>query len=128
MVAQAWQRNPNYKPPHDYKRPSRTADKVYVPYKEFPEVNFIGQLLGPRGSSLKRMESESGAKISIRGKGSIKEGKGRPQDLDAPGMDEEMHCLVLADHPEKVAKAVAMITEIIETVFFFFYVDTKKKY
>jgi len=116
LVMECSKVNPMYRPPQDYRRPNRTSDKVYVPYKEFPEVNFIGQLLGPRGNSLKNMESQSGAKISIRGKGSIKEGKGRPQDLDAPGMDEELHCLVTADSEEKVAKAITFINAIIETV------------
>ena len=30
---------------------------------------------GPRGNTLKNMEKETGAKIIIRGKGSVKEGK-----------------------------------------------------
>ena len=40
-------------------------------------MNFIGQLLGPRGRSLAAMNADSGAVISIRGKGSVKEGRGR---------------------------------------------------
>ena len=31
--------------------------------------------IGPRGNTLKNMEKETGAKIIIRGKGSVKEGK-----------------------------------------------------
>ena len=83
---------------------------------EFPEINFIGQLLGPRGNTLKKMETESGAKISIRGKGSIKEGKARQDGALAPGEEEDLHCLVTADSEEKVAKAVKLINKIIETV------------
>ena len=36
----------------------------------------MGLIIGPRGSTLKKMEGETGAKIMIRGKGSVKEGKG----------------------------------------------------
>ena len=53
-------------------------------------------------AKLKKMERESGAKISIRGKGSVKEGKARP-DQFAEDAEEDLHCLVLADTDEKVA-------------------------
>ena len=37
------------------------------------QFNFIGRLLGPRGNSLKRIESSTGCRVFIRGKGSIKD-------------------------------------------------------
>jgi len=76
---------------------------------------FFGLLVGPRGNSLKKMERESGAKISIRGKGSVKEGKARP-DQYADDAEEDLHCLVLAETEEKVAACVKMINRVIETV------------
>jgi hypothetical protein len=88
---------------------------VYIPVKEFPEINFFGLLVGPRGNSLKKMEKESGAKISIRGKGSVKEGKARP-DQYAEDAEEDLHCLVLADTDEKVTFCVRLINRVIETV------------
>jgi len=45
------------------------ARQVFIPVKEFPGINFIGQLIGPRGNTLKKMESECSVKIFIRGKG-----------------------------------------------------------
>lgn len=48
----------------------RKKKKVYIPVDKFPNVNFIGLLIGPRGSNQKRMEELSGAKILVRGKGS----------------------------------------------------------
>ena len=89
---------------------------MYIPAKEFPEINFIGLLIGPRGNTLKKMESESGAKISIRGRGSVKEGKSRTDAAANANQEEDLHCLVTADAEEKVAKAVKMINKIIETV------------
>jgi len=91
-------------------------DKVYIPVKEFPEINFIGLLIGPRGNTLKKMETESGAKISIRGKGSVKEGKSRSDSASSSNLEEDLHCLVSADTEEKVAKAIQLINKIIETV------------
>ncbi|CAG8728242.1 26297_t:CDS:2 [Racocetra persica] len=115
LIEEAIKRNPDYKPPADYKRPTKVQDKVYIPAKEFPEINFIGLLIGPRGNTLKKMESESGAKISIRGRGSVKEGKSRTDAAANANQEEDLHCLVTADAEEKVAKAVKMINKIIET-------------
>ncbi|KAG0167969.1 hypothetical protein DFQ30_005438 [Apophysomyces sp. BC1015] len=106
---------PGYRPPLDYKRPSKLQEKVYIPAKEFPEINFIGLLIGPRGNTLKGMESDSGAKISIRGRGSVKEGKSRTDAAANAAQEEELHCLVTADSEEKVRKAVKLIEKIIET-------------
>jgi splicing factor 1 len=106
--------DPNYRPPAEYaaaKRNLRPQEKVYLPIKEFPEINFFGLLVGPRGNSLKQMERESGAKISIRGRGSVKEGKGRMGDED----EEEMHCVVTGDDETKVKRCVKLINLVIET-------------
>ena len=62
----------------------------------------VGLLIGPRGNTLKQMESESGAKIAIRGKGSVKEGKGRSDAAAMSNLEEDLHCLVTADSEEKV--------------------------
>ncbi|GAA6003007.1 hypothetical protein JCM10207_001940 [Rhodosporidiobolus poonsookiae] len=111
--------DPAFRPPPEYlmaKRQSsgRPTDKVYIPVKEFPEINFFGLLVGPRGNSLKKMERESGARISIRGKGSVKEGKGRPGHRDEDENDE-LHCLITAETEEKVQACVKLINTVIET-------------
>ncbi|KAI9600155.1 hypothetical protein KEM48_000569 [Puccinia striiformis f. sp. tritici PST-130] len=114
--------DPAYRPPLDFEaqkkfggnRSGRPSDKVYIPIKEFPEIKFFGLLVGPRGNSLKKMEGESGAKISIRGRGSVKEGKGRKEEF-AGDDDDEMHCLVTGDSQEKVDKCVRLINKVIET-------------
>ncbi|KAH9958602.1 hypothetical protein BC827DRAFT_1135905 [Russula dissimulans] len=117
LVDRAMKNDPNFRPPveyHQQKRSQRPSEKVYIPVKEFPEINFFGLLVGPRGNSLKKMEKESGAKISIRGKGSVKEGKARP-DQYAEDAEEDLHCLVLADSEEKVTLCVRLINKVIET-------------
>lgn len=76
-----------YQPPADYVR-AKPFKKIYVPWRDHPNYNFIGLIIGPRGNTQKRMEQETGSKISIRGKGSVKEGgknKGGPDD------DDELH-------------------------------------
>ena len=61
------------------------------------------------------MESESGAKIAIRGKGSVKEGKGRSDAAHTSNQEEDLHCLIMADTEDKVNKAKKLIHNVIET-------------
>ncbi|KAF2817697.1 uncharacterized protein BDZ99DRAFT_22794 [Mytilinidion resinicola] len=115
LIEKAMKVIPDYHPPQDYRRPTKTQEKVYVPVNDYPEINFIGLLIGPRGNTLKKMESESGAKIAIRGKGSVKEGKGRSDAAHTSNQEEDLHCLIMADTEDKVNKAKKLIHNIIET-------------
>lgn len=65
---------------------------------------------------MKKMETESLAKIAIRGKGSVKEGKGRSDAAHTSNQEEDLHCLIMADTEEKVNKAKKLIHNVIETV------------
>lgn len=114
LIEDQMKRDPSFRPPADYKKPTKTTEKIFIPVKDYPEINFIGLLIGPRGNTLKKMEGESGAKISIRGKGSVKEGKG-PSTGPHPTEDEDLHCLITADTEEKIAKAIKAINRVIET-------------
>ncbi|KAI8869464.1 eukaryotic type KH-domain (KH-domain type I), partial [Ramicandelaber brevisporus] len=106
---------PEFRPPSDYNRRNyggqKMQTKVYIPYKEHPHIAFFGVIAGPRGMSLKRLEEDVGIKVSIRGKGSMKDG--RPEENNLPGMDDEMHCLITADSPEKLERGRKRIQTII---------------
>ncbi|KAK9453057.1 hypothetical protein V1511DRAFT_506401 [Dipodascopsis uninucleata] len=115
LVEKAMKTIPDFKPPADYRRPLKTQEKVFVPVNDYPEINFIGQLIGPRGNTLKKMETESGAKIAIRGKGSVKEGKGRSDAAFQSNLEEDLHCLIIADTEEKVQKAIKLVNKVIQT-------------
>lgn len=57
------------------------------------------------------MEKETGAKIIIRGKGSVKEGKvGRKDGQPLPGEDEPLHAYITATSLECVKKAVERVS------------------
>ncbi|KAL3659144.1 hypothetical protein V7S43_015725 [Phytophthora oleae] len=81
--------------------------KVYIPVDKYPDINFMGLLIGPRGSNQKRMEDESGARILIRGKGSSKDPTGDPDE------NEELHVLITADTDEAIAKAQSAVEDIL---------------
>lgn len=40
LVEKAIKTIPNYTPPSDYRRPTKTQEKVYVPVNDYPEINF----------------------------------------------------------------------------------------
>ncbi|XP_046910687.2 LOW QUALITY PROTEIN: splicing factor 1 [Dermatophagoides farinae] len=108
--------NPTYKPPSDYKPPqTKINEKVLIPQEEYPDINFVGLIIGPRGNTLKGMERDTGAKIIIRGKGSVKEGKlARKDGQPLPGEDEPLHAFVTGPTQESVMKAVQKINEVIK--------------
>lgn len=40
LVEKAMKTIPNYNPPQDYRRPTKTQEKIYVPVNDYPEINF----------------------------------------------------------------------------------------
>ncbi|RPA98273.1 hypothetical protein L873DRAFT_1808538 [Choiromyces venosus 120613-1] len=115
LVVQVWATNPQYRPPSNCRKLVAKHEKVYVPVGDYPEINFIGLPIGPHGHNLKRIEKESGAKVAIRGKGSIKEGKGGSDLALASDQDENLHCLIISPNSDFILKAKKIINEIMET-------------
>ncbi|CDP05352.1 unnamed protein product [Coffea canephora] len=117
IISQILKKNPAFKPPADY-RPPKLQKKLYIPMKEFPGYNFIGLIIGPRGNTQKRMERETGAKIVIRGKGSVKEGRlQQKRDLKPdPSENEDLHVLVEAETQESLDAAAAMVEKLLQPV------------
>lgn len=117
IISQIIKKNPAFKPPADY-RPPKLQKKLYIPQKEYPGYNFIGLIIGPRGNTQKRMEKETGAKIVIRGKGSVKEGRlQQKQNLKPdPSENEDLHVLVEADTQESLDAAAAMVEKLLQPV------------
>jgi len=106
---------PDYKPPADY-RPQqfKFSEKVLIPQEDYPEVNFVGLIIGPRGSTLKTLEKDTGAKIIIRGKGSFKDNKmGLVKHGPMPGDEEPLHAFITGPSSDSVKKAGEKVQEII---------------
>ncbi|XP_059317991.1 splicing factor-like protein 1 [Lycium ferocissimum] len=117
IISQIIKKNPAFKPPADY-RPPKLHKKLYIPMKEYPGYNFIGLIIGPRGNTQKRMEKETGAKIVIRGKGSVKEGRLQQKGnlKHDPAENEDLHVLVEADTQESLEAAAAMLEKLLQPV------------
>lgn len=75
---------------------------MYIPINEFPNYNFIGLIIGPRGNTQKRMQKETNTNIAIRGRGSVKEGISRNPSYDY-GEDEELHVMITGNTREDVS-------------------------
>ncbi|GFH14808.1 RRM domain-containing protein [Haematococcus lacustris] len=107
VIEELMKEDPNFKPPADY-RPRKYFTKFYIPQDEYPSHHFVGLLIGPRGNTQKRMQMETNTKISIRGKGSVKEGASKDPKFDH-GEDEELHVLITGNCQADVDKARAMV-------------------
>jgi len=117
LIQRAQRMNPGFRPPADYRPMAiRKTKKIPIPIEKFPEYNFIGLIIGPRGLTQKKMEKESGAKIAIRGKGSMKDGKGRMSGKMNPGDDEPLHVLITADTNDSLKKAEEMVRRLLVPV------------
>uniref|UniRef100_A0A1I7USR8 KH domain-containing protein n=1 Tax=Caenorhabditis tropicalis TaxID=1561998 RepID=A0A1I7USR8_9PELO len=44
------------------------SETLLVPVNKFPQYNFVGRILGPRGMTVKALEKETGCKIFVRGR------------------------------------------------------------
>ncbi|XP_043919268.1 KH domain-containing, RNA-binding, signal transduction-associated protein 2 isoform X2 [Protopterus annectens] len=77
----------------------KLSERVLIPVKQYPKFNFVGKLLGPRGNSLKRLQEETFAKMSILGKGSMRD-KAKEEELRKSGeakyahLSDELHVLI----------------------------------
>lgn len=128
------------------------TEKVYVPVEQHPDVsdaycgplthpyfqfNFVGRILGPRGMTAKQLEQETGCKIMVRGRGSIRDkkkvsgGRVRPALTCACGQEEQnrgkpnwehlndkLHVLVTAEDSEnrasvKLDRAIAEVKRLL---------------
>ncbi|XP_068911186.1 protein held out wings isoform X5 [Tenebrio molitor] len=83
------------------------TEKVYVPVKEHPDFNFVGRILGPRGMTAKQLEQETGCKIMVRGKGSMRDKKKEDQNRGKPNwehLSDDLHVLLTVEDTENRAQ------------------------
>lgn len=88
----------------------KLAQKVLIPIKQFPKFNFVGKLLGPRGNSLKRLQEDTLTKMSILGKGSMRD-KAKEEELRKSAeakyfhLNDDLHVLIEVFAPPAEAYA-----------------------
>ncbi|XP_033126267.1 protein quaking-B-like [Anneissia japonica] len=85
----------------------KLQEKLFIPTKTYPEYNFVGRILGPRGLTAKQLERETGCKIMVRGKGSMRDKKKEDQNRGKPNwehLSEELHVLITVEDSQDRAK------------------------
>ncbi|XP_041866903.1 protein quaking-B-like isoform X2 [Melanotaenia boesemani] len=96
-------------------------EKLFVPVKEHPDFNFVGRILGPRGLTAKQLEAETGCKIMVRGRGSMRDRKKEEQNRGKPNWEhlgEELHVLITVEDTQnradiKLKRAVDEVTKLL---------------
>ncbi|XP_044523952.1 KH domain-containing, RNA-binding, signal transduction-associated protein 1 isoform X2 [Gracilinanus agilis] len=71
-------------------RNMKLKERVLIPVKQYPKFNFVGKILGPQGNTIKRLQEETGAKISVLGKGSMRD-KAKEEELRKGGDPKYAH-------------------------------------
>lgn len=100
------------------------SEKVYVPVKDHPEFNFVGRILGPRGMTAKQLETETGCKIMVRGRGSMRDRKKEEANRGKPNwehLNDELHVLITCEDTAnrcqvKMARAIDEIKDLLKPV------------
>nr|XP_016812246.1 KH domain-containing RNA-binding protein QKI isoform X1 [Pan troglodytes] len=73
----------------------------------FFKFNFVGRILGPRGLTAKQLEAETGCKIMVRGKGSMRDKKKEEQNRGKPNwehLNEDLHVLITVEDAQNRAE------------------------
>ncbi|PAN34534.1 hypothetical protein PAHAL_6G152300 [Panicum hallii] len=79
--------------------------RMDIPVDKYPNFNFVGRLLGPKGNSLKRVEANTDCRVLIRGRGSIKDAAKEELMRGKPGyehLNEPLHLVIEAELPAEI--------------------------
>ena len=98
------------------------SEKVFVPVKDHPDFNFVGRILGPRGMTAKQLEQDTGCKIMVRGKGSMRDKKKEDQNRGKPNwehLNEDLHVLITVEDSrgraeKRLARAVDEVRKLLQ--------------
>ncbi|XP_062818692.1 KH domain-containing, RNA-binding, signal transduction-associated protein 1 isoform X1 [Anolis carolinensis] len=97
----------------------KLKERVLIPVKQYPKFNFVGKILGPQGNTIKRLQEETGAKISVLGKGSMRD-KAKEEELRKGGdpkyahLNMELHVFIEVFGPP--CEAYALMAHAMEEV------------
>jgi splicing factor 1 len=76
--------------------------KIVIPQRAFPEYNFVGLIIGPRGITLKRLRKESECHISVRVKRTAE--------------DEDSHVFITGPTPQALEVATLLVQNLLVPV------------
>ncbi|KAF4669463.1 hypothetical protein FOL47_002537 [Perkinsus chesapeaki] len=97
----------DYMPPETWNK-ARLVRKIIIPQKKYPDVPFMAIIVGARGTNHKRLQTESGCRIEIRGKGI----NAMNQTIEEQNMPQHVH--IEGDTEANLAKATALLEPLLD--------------
>lgn len=85
-------------------RSMKKTCKVVIPVDTYPNYNFVGKILGPRGAYLQKIEKKTHCKLFIRGRGSMRDKRleeGLRGKQGYENLNEPLHILIEAEAPSE---------------------------
>jgi len=86
----------------------KLVEKIVLPTENFPKFNFVGKIIGPKGSTLKTIVAKTRCKISVLGSGSTRDAA-KEEELLQSGDEthkhfaEPLHILLQVEAPRSEA-------------------------
>ncbi|KPM06239.1 Held out wings-like protein 1 [Sarcoptes scabiei] len=98
--------------------------RIVIPVDKYPEHNFVGRIIGPRGLTIRELEVDCGCKLYIRGRGSLRNKEKEDKCRGLPNwehLNDDLHVLIIVEDSENRAQikldyAVEQINKLIESV------------
>ena len=112
LIEEIMKLNPQYTGGAGLVVTGKPVKRIFFPKDLNPLLNFVGLIIGPRGVTQKKLEQETGCKISIRGKGACKDGS-RSRAIKQIDEDMELHCHITGENEFQVEKAAKMVHELL---------------
>jgi len=109
--------DPTYQPPSNYAyKNAQLEDKIDVPQDEYPQYNFMGLILGPRGHSLEKIKNKYNTRVVVKGRGSVKDGMtGLKKDgTKYDALEESMHVHITGHTAESVRACSDYLRDLIK--------------
>lgn len=97
-----------YMPPADLLRSGKIVKKIQIPLDDFPGINFVSVIVGPRGINHKRLQDESYCRIEFRGKDS----SNNIQSFEESEMPLHVH--IEGDTDESIDRATDLIAPLLD--------------
>ena len=81
------------------------CEKLIIPVNKYPNYNFVGKILGPKGNTLRGIQASSKTKISILGRGSMRDRDKEEELLKSKDgkydhLKEPLHILIQVEAPK----------------------------
>ncbi|GKT31634.1 putative multi-domain containing protein [Aduncisulcus paluster] len=108
LIEDSLEYNPIFQPPPNY----IVHENYIIPKDQYPDIGFVGLLLGPRGETMKQFSRTHSVTVSLRGEGSTQEGQiQRDHEL----MKGPLRAFVCGKTKSLVKAAVAALDELCQS-------------